>query len=153
MRVIGFSGSRELLTEEAVEVERILWTLNGDGVVTGACIGLDEFVAEWFRNHRPKMHQDIIVPADRSRVNMKWIDDIMQEPNVDVTFMPKGSSYLDRNLEIVRRSNLLVAFPRERESHFKSQRSGTWQTIRRARPRIPVHAHVLSELVDRVNPA
>jgi hypothetical protein len=133
MRTIGFSGSRDLSEEEEVSVERILHSLYGDAVVTGACIGIDEFIAVWFLHHRPNMTQKIFVPADRSRVNMRFIDMMLLQKRVEVHFMPPGTSYAQRNYEIVENSDSLVAFPRERESHPKSTRSGTWQTIRKAR--------------------
>ncbi len=148
MRTLGFTGSRELLGEEEVEVERILYTLNGDGVVTGACVGLDEFVAQWFATNRPYMKQVIYVPGDRSRVNMAFIDEMLRLPQVSITFMPKQSSYLERNLAIIASCDILLGFPRERESHPNSRRSGTWQTIRKGRlANKTVHVHVLSELI------
>jgi hypothetical protein len=153
MHIIGFTGSRELLDEESLEIERVLYTLNGDRVVTGACIGVDEFVAEWFLNHRPSMKQTILVPGDRSRVNMAFIDRMLKVPadRVEVVFMHRTTSYAQRNIEIVKRSTLIIGFPRYRESHIKSARSGTWQTLRKARLTSKVVRHyVLSELVDAV---
>jgi hypothetical protein len=148
MRTLGFTGSRELLYEEEVEVEQILYTLNGDGVVTGACIGLDEFVAKWFATNRPHMKQIIYVPGDRSRVNMAFVDAMEILPQVSVVFMPKNSSYAERNLAIVASCEILLGFPRERESHPNSRRSGTWQTIRKGRlANKTVHVHILTELV------
>jgi hypothetical protein len=147
-RRIGFTGSRDLDIGEEVAIERILWSLSPDRVVTGACVGIDQFVAEFYACNVPDVFQTVYVPGDRSRVNMSFIDFMLKLRQVNVIFMPRQSSYLDRNMKIVESSDELVGFPRFHESHQKSRRSGTWQTIRRARSaNKKVTLHVLSELI------
>jgi hypothetical protein len=114
-------------------VEHVLCTITGDMVVTGACVGVDMFVAEWFAENRPAVAQKIIVPSDRSRVDPKFIRAMGDLANVEIIHMPVGSTYLARNMEIINNCAVLVGFPMYRESHGKSARSGTWQTIRKAR--------------------
>lgn len=148
MTIIGFTGSRDLSSEEELQIERILWKLHPERVITGACIGVDEFVASFFASNMPDVMHTIYVPTDRSRVNMSFVDWMLKLRNVTVEFMPRGTNYRDRNFAIVSGSETLIGFPREPESHPKSQRSGTWQTIRMARGKMPLEVHVLSELAS-----
>lgn len=147
MRNIGFTGSRTLRKNAEPAVERILYSLNGDKVITGACIGLDEFVARWFAENRPHVQQTIFVPGNRSRVSVPFINDMHELPNVEMVFMPRDSSYLARNLEIVGACDILVGFPEYHESHPNSVRSGTWQTIRKGKlSDRKVIVHILSDI-------
>lgn len=146
MKIIGFTGSRDLTEAEKIGMERILYRLHPDTVITGACVGVDEFVATWFASHEPGVRQLIYVPGNRSRVNMRVIEDLSKFSQVEVSYMPRSSSYLDRNLAIIASCDFLLGFPRHVESHALSQRSGTWQTIRKARALSkPMRVFVLSD--------
>jgi hypothetical protein len=148
MRLVGFTGARELSANEEVVVERILYRITADKVITGACTGLDEFVATFFATRYPDVHQMILVPSNKKNVTASFIELMMEKPNVDVVFMPEGSSYAYRNFEIVKNSKILVGFPRFPESDPRMRRSGTWQTIRMGHEsNLNVSVHLLDSLV------
>jgi hypothetical protein len=54
-------------------------------------------------------------------------------PHVTVVQMPQGTSYRDRNAALVARAVVVYGLPAYEEHDLRSQRSGTWQTIRIAR--------------------
>jgi hypothetical protein len=94
-------------------------------VITGACVGVDAYVARAARARGLYVHT--VVPWDQSRVDPEW------ERYCDsATHMAEGTSYKDRNQTIVDLSTELVGVPAYGEGHGKSRRSGTWQTIRLA---------------------
>ena len=47
--------------------------------------------------------------------------------------MPWGTTYADRNYQLVHRGTMLFGFPAYPEKDPRSARSGSWQTIRMAR--------------------
>jgi hypothetical protein len=100
-----------------------------DGFVTGACVGGDAFIGRTLHDMFPAKRHVVIVPANRSRVAVWWHD----APTVQVIEMPPGTSFRDRNVQIVDRSALLVGIPARHEFAVESRRSGSWQTIRLAR--------------------
>ena len=104
---------------------------------TGACVGTDAFIGAWLWRHAPRALHRVVVPADRSRVESWWLHRAIREAagsyGVEVEEMGPGTSYRDRNLRIVERSDVLVAFPAYGEDDPRSLRSGTWQTVRMAR--------------------
>jgi hypothetical protein len=113
--------------------------------VTGACVGGDQMIATILMEFDPHANQCIIVPRDASRVDTEWLDRMRQRPNVDVRMMGRGTTYRDRNLALLDidgiRPDRLVAFPLYPESDRRSQRSGTWMTVRMARMREIVNEH------------
>lgn len=141
----GFTGTRAINEDSEVIVDRVLNRLPiPDRVVTGACVGIDQYVSRWYAEHL-SVPQIVFVPGDRSRVNPDFVLEMLENPLVLVHFMPRNSTYRDRNVKIVENSTKLIGFPEYRESHPKSTRSGTWQTIRLARPKMFVDITVLSE--------
>lgn len=123
---LGFSGSRTLAVEREPLVIRVLSHLPPPGKVnTGACIGVDQFIAQWYLDAMPSVPQTIWVPGDRSRVDMLWVQEVETRPNVTVRWL--SGSYAERNLCLVAASDRLVAFPLRprRVGH----RSGTWLTV------------------------
>lgn len=123
---IGVTGSRSLdPMRDIPKIMAVLETLpKGSTLVTGACVGVDSFVASQAKGLGLKVHT--IVPADRSRVDRFWREyaDTFEE-------MPEGTSYLARNIEIVKASERrLLGFPQADEGAAVSRRSGSWQTIR-----------------------
>lgn len=142
---VAFTGTRRFLTgDERIRVAEIIRALpKGTRIVTGGCVGLDAFVA--YYAHACGYHVHTIVPADRSRVDPGWRQNC-------TTFkeMPKGTTYRDRNVEIVseltEEDDTLYGVPDHDEHEAESWRSGTWQTIRLARKAgKPVDVHVLSD--------
>lgn len=127
MDAVGFSGSRRPLTRAHQDRVRqaVLSLAQGTLVVTGACVGLDAFVAEvaFKAGYRVKT----IVPADRKAVDPNW-----REHCHEFEEMPEGTDYKARNARIVALVGHLFAFPLHAEKDGRSLRSGTWQTVRMA---------------------
>jgi predicted Rossmann fold nucleotide-binding protein DprA/Smf involved in DNA uptake len=124
---VGFTGTRSANHRDAGKIADILAELSPDStVVTGACVGVDMFVAAIARRLGMKVHT--VVPADRSRVGRLWRQNC-------TTFeeMPPGTDYRDRNERIVALSDRVIAIPEAPEDAPESRRSGTWMTVRIAR--------------------
>lgn len=128
MSTVGFSGSRQALTpnQEAYVLHAVRALPHGTLVVTGACVGLDAFVAReaFFSGFRVKT----ILPFDRKAVDPDWAKYCHEYEE-----MPVGTTYKHRNARIVQLSDSLIAFPLHAEGD--SLYSGTWQTVRMARRR------------------
>lgn len=126
---IGFTGTRDLHTSEQARIDAVVAKVSpGSCVVTGACLGVDAYVARAAKNAGLTVWT--IVPGDWKLVDPAWYHwcDFFEE-------MPAKSTYKARNLRIVEMSDALVGFPRWRETDPKSRGSGTWQTVRMARKR------------------
>jgi predicted Rossmann fold nucleotide-binding protein DprA/Smf involved in DNA uptake len=138
VETVGFTGTRSVGMADLPRIRQIVEALpDGTMVVTGACIGVDAAVARVANRRDLIVHT--IVPADRSRVDPKWLChvDTFEE-------LPDGTTYRDRNARIVALSDRLIAIPDHAEHDPESRRSGTWQTIRLARRAgKPVEIHVL----------
>lgn len=132
---LGFTGSRRLSEEAAYGVvTNVLYTAipaQARTFVTGGCTGLDSFAGRWLWHWYPSARHLVIVPADRSRVDPWW--EVPGRENVIIIEMPPDTSYLDRNKMIVANSGIVFGFPEYPEDEPRSERSGTWQTIRLAR--------------------
>jgi hypothetical protein len=131
----GFTAARELDDQGAEVILNVLAALPPAGrYVTGACIGGDALIGRWLALNRPEARHIVIVPTDRSRVDMWWLKTAVRR-NVlaEVILMPPGTAYADRNYQIVQRSTMLFGFPAYPEDDPRSARSGSWQTIRMAR--------------------
>lgn len=136
---VGFTGTRSLNPME--DIGRLMMILEalptGTAIVTGACIGVDSFIASQAHNFGLSVHT--VVPADRSRVDRRWRDhcDTFEE-------MASGTDYRARNVRIVELSTRVIAVPDHAEDAPESRRSGTWMTVRIARKAgKPVDVHVL----------
>lgn len=132
MRLAGFTASRNI---SGVPYTAFTFTLNDlndfDGFVTGGAIGGDACIGLYLYKIYPDKQHWVVVPDNRSQVYQWWHkEDTM---NVNQVLMPGGSSYKDRNQEIVNRSHVLFGFPEYPELDPRSRRSGTWQTIRLAK--------------------
>lgn len=124
---VGFTGSRTLPQACYPVVERAVAALpDGTLVVTGGCIGVDDYVAYLAHRYGFKVHG--VIPADRSRVPPGWRDiyDTYEQ-------MPMGSTYRQRDERLVEISDRLIALPLLPEDAPQSRRSGTWMTVRIAR--------------------
>jgi hypothetical protein len=106
-------------------------------IVTGGCIHVDAAVGRTLATKMPTVKHTVVVPSDRSKVDPWWID----FPEVEVVEMPPGTDYMDRDDELIRRSDELMAFP----NRTRTLRSGTWATVRRAEGKgIPWRAVLLT---------
>lgn len=119
----GYTGTQSPGPNAEAIVDAHLGTLNPERciIVQGCCIGMDEIVGK--RAHAQGFHVVGIVPANRSKVApdyLDWCDTVI--------YMPEGTSYMDRNDEIVKWSYELTAFPNTDQEEL---RSGTWATVRR----------------------
>jgi hypothetical protein len=129
-----------------------------DLYVTGGCVGVDEAIATMLCRIHPESAQRIMVPHNRDLVDQYWLTAIGKRSNVEVIYMPAGSTYRDRNLAILgdftihgyfrHIPDLLIGFPPFPEKDPRMARSGTWQTIHLARyasPPIPADVHILTQ--------
>lgn len=139
--VLGFTGSQLLSTWQAKCIEKDLERLvrldespvtgrQVTKIVTGACVGVDAFVGKLCARLVPWIDQVVVVPANKTKVDRWWQGDHFHG-GIELVFMEPGTSYMDRNDEIVRRADELQAYSASDEAI----RSGTWATVRRARDR------------------
>jgi predicted Rossmann-fold nucleotide-binding protein len=138
VNVIGFTGSRGTTPMDVPLIMQVIRDLPDDAkVVTGGCIGADALVAEFA--HMAGIPVHTILPWDRSRVDPEW-----GQWATTYEEMPKGTTYRDRNLMIVEKSQALIAFAKHPEDDPRSTRSGTWMTVRLARLRnLPIKVYLL----------
>lgn len=127
---VSFTASRDLDTAG----EEVILNVLTVGIplcrryITGGCVGGDAFIGRWLVRNRPEAEHIVVVPWDKGRVS-PWY---LTEPAVQVIAMPAGTTYKDRNAELVRRGSAVCGFPAYEEEDPRSQRSGTWQTLRMA---------------------
>jgi hypothetical protein len=138
---IGFTGSRFVLLKEdrhRQQKQRLIVDSRLDELVssdvgmavaiTGACVGIDQYIAEYLLCKHPDVRQIIVVPGDAKLVSGLFLDRMQQHSSiVTILHMPPGSSYRDRNKRIVFLSDMVEAFWDGRK------RSGTLMTINIAR--------------------
>lgn len=128
---IGFTAARDLGDQGQSVIACVLDRLPPAArYITGGAIGGDALIGRWLVERWPGAHHVVIVPADKSRVDPWWLT---VDVAVEAIPMPAGTTYKDRNAEIVRRSVMLFGFPAYPEDDPRSARSGSWQTIRMAR--------------------
>ena len=131
MTTIGFTGSRFILQQTQRQlVDSRLDELVIDGMtnaVTGACIGVDQYIAEYLLSEHPDIRQTIIVPGNTDRVSDLFLDRMRQHPHIFIWHMPPDSSYRDRNERLVSLSDRVEAF------WNGCKRSGTFMTMNIAR--------------------
>lgn len=133
-RTVSFTASRDMDEDARQGVVTSVLTVHlplVERYVTGACAGGDAFIGRWLYARRPDAGHEVIVPADRSRVDPWWLE--AKGPPVTVTEMPPGTTYADRNARLVAEAGAVFAFPSYPEHDPRSLRSGTWQSARMAR--------------------
>ena len=125
--IVGFTGSRKLsLVQQKVVSYRLIVCadLGMTEAITGACQGVDAFIALWILSEFPDMHQTIVVPHDRKAVP----DDVLgldkYNNNISYVYMSVGTNYRDRNEKIVELSDVMDAFWTGKRAY-----SGTYMTI------------------------
>ena len=113
--------------------------------VTGGAVGLDSYAGRLLVLLNPGARHQVIVPADRSRVDPWWYEPQFAD-RVELVEMPPGTSYAERNQALVDAVVVLYAFVGWPEDHPRSLRSGSWQTVRMARRAgKPAHVTVLCD--------
>jgi hypothetical protein len=129
--------------------------------VTGGCRNGDAFLGHYLAVTQRGAEHFVILPANRSQVDPWWESGAhafrvralplhewepwpalrraalesgeIFKPKVTVLEMPAGSTYRDRNAELVRWGTVTYGLPAYPEEDPRSRRSGTWQAIRMAR--------------------
>lgn len=127
MTRIGITGSRLGLTDAQYETARKLLSALSPGseVHHGDCVGADQQAHDIVREHSSDT-QIVGHPPDKPALRAFC--------EVDVEEPPK--QYLLRDLDIVKSSDTLLAFP---HTTFEIRKSGTWATVRMARKhKVPV---------------
>lgn len=118
--IIGFTGSSTKITiRQSCVLLSILTELNPSVLHHGDCIMGDKLAHMLVRKHFPTCHIVIHPPSDPSKRAYCQGDEMRQE-----------KYYLDRDTDIARECEVLVAAPKEAKEVV---RSGTWATVRRAR--------------------
>lgn len=134
---VSFTAARDLDDGGREVILNVLITAVplADRYITGGCIGGDAFIGRWLLEHRPEAEHVIIVPADRSRVDRWWfsVGSFSPGTSLEIIRMPAGTTYADRNYQLVQRGTMMFGFPAYPEHDPRSLRSGTWQTIRMSR--------------------
>lgn len=135
MITISFTASAMNFSPPPPVVEAVLRGLPAVArYVTGACEGGDAWTGAWLHANRPLAEHVVIVPADRSQVDYWWEQpENLGDPDITIIKMPWGTSYSDRNAELVARADWVTGFPPFPEEDPRSAKSGTWETIRMAR--------------------
>ena len=122
--ILGFTGTRE---EPTSEQKRHLLEYILENIPTefhhGCCVGSDEF------SHRVAkgcldlgLEQIVLHPPDKTRFEMAYTD----WDYVNCVWWPR-KPYLDRNYDIIREADKMIALPKGPE---QKRGSGTWSTIR-----------------------
>ncbi len=143
---LGFTGTRSVGGYES-DIHDFLdqFIEKGTEFTTGACTGFDSIAARFFINAKPEATHRLIVPSNRRQIDANLLTVFGAWPTgwALVEYMPKTSDYRDRNVRILDYADKLIAVAEYPEDHGKSTRSGTWQTVRLARDRMPMSVKVL----------
>jgi hypothetical protein len=132
----GHAGAQLIFTT----VDRIVPP--AETYVTGGARGGDALIGHYLAITRPRAQHVIVLPADRSQVDPWWEPflhvppapgQVIRPESIVIIEMPPGTTYADRNAELVKRGSVLHGFPAYTEDDRRSRRSGSWQTIRMAR--------------------
>jgi|SaaInlStandDraft_4_1057021.scaffolds.fasta_scaffold34738_2 hypothetical protein len=130
--VLGFTGTahlpathREVVHRGLLEIMESIHPEVPERVVTGACVGVDEYIFFWFRAYYPDVPQTVVFPADRKAVDLT--EGEVRVTGHTVVCMPPGTSYRQRNEKIVELSGMVGAF------WTGQKRSGTYMTMNIAR--------------------
>jgi hypothetical protein len=123
----GFTGTRSFKHEHhAIDVfGRLLQLHNGTEFWTGACVGLDDYVAQQLVQLYPWARHVVVMPHDRRQVDPAFIEWAVAHPKVEIIWMPEGTTMRDRNTKIVENVDRLEVFPYRR---LAKPYSGTWMT-------------------------
>lgn len=130
VRRIGFTGSRYINPIHYPAIDEVLFAYTGaDEYTTGGAVGVDTYVLRRLKPLMPKALHRVCLPEhgpDWDNPYLKLADEVVRVPDT------LGHPHRSRNKAIIKHSDVLLAFPLHPENHGKSQRSGTWMTIRMA---------------------
>jgi len=117
---IGFTGTRKGMTREQMKaLLKVLQDINFAEAHHGDCVGADEQFHRLVRIFFPDV-VIVIHPPKNPKLRAFCKGDVI---------MPE-KDYLERNRDIVKNCDLLIACPKE---FHEVLRSGTWATVRYAR--------------------
>lgn len=122
--IVAFTGSRKLnaMQEEIVKSRlRKCSELGMYRAITGACVGVDELIALYLYSYFD-VEQWIVVPADRKLVSERVLN--LKGDKINFIFMPKKTTYRNRNEKMVELANVVDAFWTGKKAY-----SGTYMTI------------------------
>ena len=124
--ILAFTGTRKGMTPRQHSiVKQIMEELGPNQVCHGACIGADE------EFHELALYFGVPIievwPANIPRLRAKLKEPGLMDKSIIIVKEPQPP--LDRNWDIVREANIVIACP---ESAVESVRSGTWATVRYA---------------------
>lgn len=135
----AFTASREVESSDRVTIAARLSTLDPPPsvVVTGGARGGDEYIAKLSSVMYPEAQQWVLFPSQANVSVARSLQEFFESEKTVHRFESVPGTHRDRNVRIVEmaKAGHLVGFPKYRESHPKSERSGTWQTIRLAKVR------------------
>lgn len=145
MTSVAFSGVQKIEDYQyltiANAVRRYALKSKNDHFITGAATGVDTLCFYLCTAWAEKAQHTVIVPAGNHNTE---VVNFALAMDFEVIEMPEGTNYLDRNTEMIKLADLLVAFPGGSAELFRG--SGTWSTIRRARKKgIPIHIFPLDK--------
>jgi len=127
---IGFTGTRKGMTKKQSDVLRRILIGNLSDINTGInefnhgnCIGADEEAAIMAHELKYTVFAHHPMDVNKSSDNLVKINDVNHEPK----------PYLERNRNIVKATDFIVATPSTKEEVL---RSGTWATIRYAKDKL-----------------
>ena len=123
---VGFTGTRKGMTfvqkrELAQVLDNYIRTSSNPKFLHGKCIGADEQAATIAKN---KQFITVAYPSDRTEQTSVFVSTIE---------MPLLKHPLERNKDIVRDCDILIACPNQSEEPTARRAGGTWWTIRWAR--------------------
>lgn len=134
MLSVSFTVSRDLDEGgEGVILNVLCQVPFAERYVTGGARGGDAFIGRWLYLTRPHAEHVVIVPADRRQTDPWWLPHMDSGGNLNLVYMPRGTSFGHRNLALVRSGSAVCGFPDYIERDSRERRSGTWQTLRMAR--------------------
>jgi hypothetical protein len=125
---IGFTGNRNgLRPDQEEQIKLILDEYKNIIVLHGDCVGSDTDFHKICVNYKNKITIHIYPPNNPMLRAFNDGDKVMEE-----------KSYLERNMDIVKNSDILIACPVDKNK--EELRSGTWSTVRQAKKHgIPVY--------------
>lgn len=117
--IVGFTGTQKgMNTIQTLVIRKFMYKENITEVHHGDCIGADSQFHTICKEFGNTIHIVIHPPINSDKRSF-----------CDGNEIRPAKEYLDRNLDIISESNLLIAVPNTFDSRI---RSGTWYTIRKA---------------------
>jgi hypothetical protein len=148
MTAVAFSGSAELEDFHYLYIAKCAGPHvrrdSNNHFITGAANGVDTLMGYLAYAWRREAYHTVVVPAAAHNADFVSFAVAM---DLNVVEMPEGTDYMARNSELIKRADVLVAFPLDEHEVMRGGASaGTWATIRRARKKgIPIHIYPLNK--------